>query len=131
MKMKSIILFDGDCSFCHRSVQFIIKRDPKREFQFAAIESEIGKQIIEKYHISKSLNSIILVENNQYYIKSTAVLRICRKLKGIWKGHYVFIVIPAFIRHFIYDFIAKHRYRIGKATTCTIPKKEDLDRFLS
>lgn len=118
--MKAVILFDGECNFCHRSVQFIIKRDPKKMFRFASLQSEAGRKFIEKYHIPDSLDSIILVENQQYYIKSTAVLKICRKLKGGWKALYLLIVVPSPIRHFIYDLVAKYRKRIGSKKTCTM-----------
>ena len=92
--MTKIILFDGECHFCNKSVQFIIKRDPQAVFKFASLESEIGRQLIKKYRVPKNVNSLILLDNNRYYSKSTAALKISKNLQGFWKYLYVFILIP-------------------------------------
>ncbi|NLY78702.1 MAG: DUF393 domain-containing protein [Lysinibacillus sp.] len=129
--MKSIILFDGDCSFCNRSVQFIIKRDPKKVFQFASLQSEIGIHLKHLHQVPNQLDSMILIEGDKYYIKSTAALRICKNLKGFWKVFYLLIIVPKPIRHKVYDFIAKYRYLFNKNDVCMLPSPSDLDRFLS
>lgn len=128
--MNPIILFDGECNFCDRSVQFIIKRDCKKKFKFTSIQSEIGQKFIKNYAIPNNLESVILIEGNRYYTKSTAALRISKKLNGLWKLFYFFIIIPTPIRDIVYNVVAKKRYLFGKKTVCTIPNKEDLDRFL-
>lgn len=131
MYVRAIVLFDGDCSFCNRSVQFIIKRDPNKTFQFASLQSDIGRQLQDSYSIPKTIDSMILIENNKYYVKSTAALRICKNLKGFWKMFYMFIIVPVPLRHMVYDLIAKYRHMLNRQTVCTIPSKEDLERFLS
>jgi len=129
---KKIILFDGVCNLCNNSVVFIIKRDKKDIFRFTAIQSEEGEKLIQKHQIDTSkTDSIILVEGDSYSVKSTAALRIARNLKGIYPVLYIFIVLPAFIRNWVYDFIAKNRYTwFGKKDSCMIPTPELRSKFL-
>ncbi|MBM4762780.1 DCC1-like thiol-disulfide oxidoreductase family protein [Bacillus sp. B15-48] len=129
--MKRIILFDGECLFCDYSVQFIIKRDIHAFYKFASLQSKIGKQIRRDYKIPENLDSLVLIEDQSYYIKSTAALRICRKLTGIWKLFYALIFIPTPIRNRIYDIVAKNRYKwFGKKGNCELPTPEVRGRFL-
>lgn len=123
---KSVILFDGICNLCNNSVQFIIKRDKKHHFLFSSLQSDAAQAILLQFQLNNSeLKSIILVEDGHEYQKSTAILKIVRKLSGLWKLTYVFILIPKFIRDFIYDKIAKNRYRwFGKKEICMVPTKE-------
>jgi predicted DCC family thiol-disulfide oxidoreductase YuxK len=126
----NIILFDGECNFCDASVQFIIKRDKKKYFKFASIQSATGQKLLERYSIPKTMDSMVFIEENKAFMKSTAALRISRKLDGMWKCFYPFIVIPSLIRDAVYNLIAKNRHKLGKNTKCEIPNKEDLDRFI-
>lgn len=128
---KNIILFDGTCQLCNRSVQFIIKRDPTGIFKFASLHSEVGKQFIDYYQIPQDIDSLILISQNKYVAKSTAALLICKQLTGIWKFLYIFIIIPRPIRDLAYQIIAKNRYRLfGKHTQCIIPTHDIKKRFL-
>lgn len=126
----NIILFDGECHFCDATVQFIMKRDRQKHFKFASIQSDIGQTLIEKFCVPKSIDSVIYIEDDNCYLKSTAVLRISRKLDGGWKGFYIFTFIPTPIRDLIYDIVAKYRHKLIKNNQCSIPKKDDFDRFL-
>jgi len=128
----AIVLFDGICNFCSRSVLFIIRRDPAGHFRFAALQTDSGRLMTEKYRINLIRNdSIILIENGRVYYRSNAALRISRKLRGAWKLFCGFIVIPPFIRNFIYDVLARNRYRwFGKRDFCFIPDENIKSRFL-
>lgn len=129
--MKKIVLFDGDCHFCNKSVQFILKRDPKAFFQFASLQSEIGQELIHQYKIPQHIDSLVLIDSNRYYIKSTAALRICLNLKGLWKTCFILTIVPKWIRDRFYDYIAKNRYKwFGTNSTCKIPTDEERERFL-
>jgi len=127
-----VVLFDGICNFCSSSVLFIIKRDPKGYFRFSAIQTESGESIMKKYNIhSDKADSIILIENNMVYYRSSAALRIARKLKGGWKLFYGAMIIPPFIRNFFYDLVARNRYRwFGKRDHCFIPDQNIRERFI-
>tara|TARA_B100000508_G_C11329772_1_gene213702 strand:- start:52 stop:462 length:411 start_codon:yes stop_codon:yes gene_type:complete len=127
-----IILFDGVCNLCNSSVNFVIKRDRKNIFKFAALQSEVGLELIEKYAIDSSkTDSIILIEDGKAYIKSTAALRVAKHLGGGYPLLYIFIVVPTFIRNWVYDYVAKNRYKwYGKKESCMIPTPELKEKFL-
>jgi len=129
---QPVILFDGICNFCNGTVNFIIDKDKKKKFKFAALQSEAGQKVLNKFNLNVTdFDTIILTEGSKYYEKSTAALRIAKRLGGIWKLFYVFIIIPTFIRNFFYDIIAKNRYKwFGKRDSCRIPKSEERERFL-
>jgi len=129
---KAIIFFDGYCNLCSWAVRFIIKRDTKDYFRFSSLQSEAGKNIIESLNLSDTYKqSVILVENNLVYLKSEAALRILKKLKHLWPLTYGFIIIPKFIRDFIYEWIARNRFKwFGKRKTCYIPKDNEQIKFL-
>ena len=128
-----VILFDGVCNLCSGAVAFIIKRDKSARYKFAALQSENGKNLISKFNLSPDkIDSILLLENDKYFIKSTAVIKICRDLGALWPLVYIFILIPKSLRDYIYDLIAKNRYRwFGKKEQCLIPGQELESRFLS
>lgn len=128
---KGVILFDGICNLCNASVQFIIKRDKGDYFRFAALQSETGKAIANKYDVSDNASSVILIENEKKYIESTAALRIAKKLSGFWPLLYLFIIIPPPIRNELYRMIAKNRYRwFGKMEVCMTPSPEQTHKFI-
>jgi len=125
-----IVLFDGVCNLCSKSVQFIIKRDPHDQFFFASLQSEIGKSLLEKHHLSK-VDSVVLIKEDMYYIESDAALEICRHLSSGWKLLAILKVIPSFIRDPLYRFVARNRYRwFGKQDSCMLPTEEMKKRFL-
>lgn len=129
--MNGIILFDGECNFCNSSVQFIIKRDKKAYFTFTSLQSEIGKTYRKQFSIPKDVDSLILIEGGHCYMKSSAALRICKKLDGGWKILSSFLLIPSPLRNVCYDVIAKNRYKwFGKQERCMLPSPEIKKRFL-
>lgn len=129
--MMKVILFDGECNFCDHSVQFIIKRDPKGYFKFASLQSDKGLKILKEYSIPADINSFILIDNNRYYSKSSAALRVCKNLKGFWKLFYILLIIPRPVRDFFYEIIAKNRYKLfGRKDSCMLPSPDLRKRFL-
>ncbi|HZZ74947.1 MAG TPA: thiol-disulfide oxidoreductase DCC family protein [Puia sp.] len=129
---KNILLFDGVCNLCNGLVLFIIKRDPAGKFKFASLQSETGQQWLMRFGLVKNeFESFIFIQDDKYYLKSTAALKMLRQLGGVWKLLYVFILVPRPIRDFFYDLIARSRYRIfGKKDVCMIPTPELSERFL-
>lgn len=133
MNGHTIILFDGICKLCNGSVQYVIKHDPEGIFKFAAFQSNAGQRILQQQNLPENpFNSFLLIEQGQVFTKSTAALRVAKKLNGPTKLLYIFIIIPAFIRNFVYDLIAKNRYRwFGKKESCMAPTPGLLERFLN
>lgn len=118
---QSIVLFDGVCNLCNSAVAFIIKRDKKKLFKLAPLQSSFSKELNQQFHFKQPhLNSIILIENNKVYYKSTAALKVVKKLSGPIKLLYILIVIPPFIRDAVYMVIAKNRYRWFGKTSCEV-----------
>ncbi|MEG3659148.1 thiol-disulfide oxidoreductase DCC family protein [Arenibacter palladensis] len=130
---NKIILFDGVCNLCNSSVQYVIKRDKGNVYRFAALQSEIGKKLVEERGIDTfQVDSIILIEPGvAYYTKSTAALKIARSFGGVWQLASVFEWIPEKIRDWVYDYIAKNRYKwYGRKDACMIPTPELKSKFL-
>jgi len=127
-----IILFDGVCNLCNASVNFVIQRDKNDVFRFAALQSDIGKKNISEFNINPlDTDSIILIDGNKCYIKSTAALYITKSLSGAYPLLFGFIIVPRFIRNWVYDYVAKNRYKwYGKKESCMIPTKELKEKFL-
>ncbi len=127
-----IVLFDGVCNLCHESVNFIIDRDPQQQFRFASLQSEVGEKLLAQYELpTVYLRSLVLVEGHRVFTKSTAALKIARRLDGLWPLCYIFIVFPPAIRDFFYDIVARNRYRFfGKSNACRYPTAADRARFL-
>ncbi len=131
--MEAILLFDGVCNFCNSSVNFIIKRDPKKYFRFAALQSEAGQQLVQQYQLEHlNLQTLVLIEDNKVYTHSSGALRIARRLRGGWPLLYPLIFLPRFLRDIPYRLIGKNRYRwFGRREECMIPGKEVSERFLT
>ncbi len=127
-----IVLFDGVCNFCNASINFVIDRDSKGVFKFAALQSDIGQEILKKYGLKQdNFDSIILEKEGVIYQKSDAALEIVRNMDGFWQIFYVFKLIPAFLRNPVYDLIARNRYRMfGRTDACRMPTAELKARFL-
>ncbi len=129
--MEAIILFDGICNLCNSSVQFIIKRDPTGYFKFASLQSEVGQRLLKQYEVSKQIDSLIVIEKQKVYIKSSAALQISRKLNGFWRYISILRILPPLFRDFLYDLVAKNRYNwFGKRESCMLPTAEMKKRFL-
>lgn len=132
MPSQTIILFDGVCNFCNTAVNFVIKRDKKSVLKFAPLQSEFAKKILINHHLSaEDLSTFLFIENNKIYTKSTAALKVCKYLEGLWSLLYGLIIVPKFIRNGIYNWIAKNRYQwFGKKEVCMIPSADVRSRFL-
>lgn len=129
--MSAVVLFDGVCNLCNASVAFILRRDRRAYFRFASLQSEAAKGLLQGHSLETGLDSIVLVEDGQCFTKSTAALRIARRLGGLWPLLYAFIVLPRWIRNPIYDWVARNRYRwFGRRESCMLPSPEWKNRFL-
>jgi len=127
-----ILLFDGVCNLCIGLVNFTIKRDSKEKFKFAALQSESGQSLLKTFGLSATdYDTFVLISGEKYYLKSSAGLHVLKELGGVWKLFYAFIIIPVPLRDFIYNVVARRRYRIfGKRATCIVPTPDVKRRFL-
>ena len=126
-----IILFDGTCAFCERSVRFIASRD-QGYFKFGASQNAEGQALLAKFGTTReALRSLILIEGDRIYLRSDAVLRIAGRLNAPWRLATVLVAVPRPIRDLVYRLVAAIRYRIaGESNACEIPPPEIRARLI-
>jgi len=127
----SIVLFDGVCNLCNSTVLFLIKHDTNNQLRFCAQQTEAGKNIMLQNNIATNNNSVIFIKERKVYDKSDAIIEISKLLTG-WPSILQYgRIVPKWFRNFIYDLIAKNRYRIfGKRNECAIPSEANKVKFL-
>lgn len=132
-KPKAIILFDGVCNFCNSTINLVISHDPHAYFHFASLQSPTGQTLLEKYNLStEQFDTFILIENDQVYQRSTAALKVARRLSGWLPTLHRLIVVPRSLRDMVYNVIAQNRYRMfGKSDACMVPTPDVRNRFLA
>ncbi|MBL4604416.1 MAG: DUF393 domain-containing protein [Flavobacteriaceae bacterium] len=130
---KQLIIFNGLCNLCNTSVQYVIKKDKKKQFLFTSLQGEVGKSILEHFDIDRTkMDSIVLYSpKGTIYYKSTAALKVAYRLGFPLSILSVFLIVPVFIRNVVYDYIASNRYKwYGKKDACYIPTSDLTKRFL-
>jgi len=129
---QPLLFFDGICNLCNNSVATIIKKDRHQKIKFASIQSDAAKEILLQFdNYNSDIDSIILLNKNQLYYKSSAILRVCIILGGVYFFLIIFWLIPKPIRDWMYDLVAKNRYRwFGKRKSCMLPSVKLENRFL-
>ncbi|PYS81698.1 MAG: thiol-disulfide oxidoreductase [Acidobacteria bacterium] len=131
-----VLLYDGVCGFCNKTVQMILERDRAGTMRFAALQSDYGRAIVERHAELRGVDSVVFVENSpeggeRVFVRSDAALRVLKYLGGAWKLLLAARVIPKPVRDFFYDLFARNRYRLfGKYESCRLPPPEVRSRFL-
>jgi len=127
-----LLIFDGVCVLCNRTVQFILKHDKTRKFRYTTRQSEFANKLLSNYSPEyEQTDSVLYLRYEKLLTKSSAAIEIARTLGGIWKLWIVFYVFPKFFRDFLYDFIARNRYKwFGKKEYCSMPSPETADLFI-
>ena len=122
------IFYDGDCGFCNRTVQFVLKNERKNTIQFSALQSEFSRELFESEGCPIDLSTFYLLEDYHIYNKSTGALRLIKYLKWYWQPLQVFWLIPRCFRDDLYNFVAKRRRKIS-AGYCLVPSATNAHRF--
>jgi predicted DCC family thiol-disulfide oxidoreductase YuxK len=130
-----VLLYDGVCGFCNKAVQTILKYDRRGEMRFAALQSEFGQAALKRHPELAGVDSVVFVERGaggeRVHVRSDASLRVAEYLGGPWKLFLVAGIIPAPVRDFFYNLIARYRYRFfGKYDSCLLPPPEVRTRFM-
>jgi predicted DCC family thiol-disulfide oxidoreductase YuxK len=129
--MNNIVLFDGVCNLCNRSVDFIIRNEKSYKLQFASLQSDVGKSIVSKSGLDEIPDSVMLYVDGKLLVRSDAVLAISTYLKRPYAYGTIFKYVPKVLRDSVYNLIAKNRYRwFGKKETCRVPSADERERFL-
>lgn len=125
-----VVLFDGYCHLCSNTVQWIMRRDRRKVFRFAPLQSEVAAALAGRER-TQPTDTILLYESGKVFSRSTAALRLLRYLPGLWPAAYWAIIIPRPVRDAVYSWIAANRYRwFGRRQQCFLPDAADRDRFL-
>jgi predicted DCC family thiol-disulfide oxidoreductase YuxK len=131
LKVTDIVIFDGVCNLCARSVQFILRHESGPQFLFSPVQSAAGARILLAHGFSPTeVDSFVLVSDGKVFTRSSAALRIARQFKGSWQLLRVFWIVPKPLRDLLYDFVARNRYSwFGKAESCFVSTPELSTRF--
>ncbi|MGH8502177.1 MAG: thiol-disulfide oxidoreductase DCC family protein [Gammaproteobacteria bacterium] len=115
-----LILFDGECTLCNRSVRFVLEHERRPRFKFASLQSRVGQVLLERHRLPRdSFESFVLIENNRAHLKSSAALRVARQLRAPWPLLSLFLFVPRSLRDGVYDFIGARRFRwFGRTDYC-------------
>jgi predicted DCC family thiol-disulfide oxidoreductase YuxK len=129
---KAVILFDGVCNLCSGFVQFVLPRDSEGKYRFASLQSDVGQRLLAEHGLpADELESVVLIEDGNSYVKSTAVIRVAADLGGPYRLLSPFRYLPRALRDRVYDFVADHRYGwFGKKDRCLMPSGDVQSRFL-
>ncbi len=126
-----ILLFDGVCNVCDRSVQFVLDHDSRGTVRFASLQSDVGRRLLAQHGIDAEVDSVVLVEGGRAHVRSDAALATARLLDAPWRWLAVARIVPRGVRDTVYDWIARNRYRwFGTRDACRIPTPEVRARFL-
>jgi predicted DCC family thiol-disulfide oxidoreductase YuxK len=133
LRNHGIVLFDGTCAFCERSVIFMARRDPGGYLRFGASQSPEAAALLARHGVTRSTaRSIILIEDGKVYLRSTATLRIAARLTFPWSLARLLLYVPAPVRDAVYRVVAAIRHRIaGRSNACDIPPPEIRQRLIS
>ncbi len=128
----AVVVFDGECAFCNRWVDFLLRFDHRDVFRFTARQSESGAAFSRQAGLPEGgIGSIVVVEDERILLRSTAVLRMLSLLGFPFSMAAGFRLIPAGLRDLIYDFVARHRIRwFGRMPACRLPPPAERHRFL-
>jgi predicted DCC family thiol-disulfide oxidoreductase YuxK len=128
----AVVVFDGECAFCNRWVDFLLRFDRKDTFRFGARQSQSGAAFSREAGLPEAgVGSIILVEGKTIRLRSEAVLRMLELLGLPFSLAGIFRVIPVSLRDAVYDTIARNRTRwFGRMSTCRVPMPAERHRFI-
>ena len=135
-QVPRLVLYDGVCGLCDKSVQWLLENDPEGRLRFAPLQGDTAAEVMARHpEIPAGLDSIIYVEHDgereNVFWRSRAIFRLSLHLQTGWRALSWFRFVPSFLADLVYRLIAKMRYRFwGKLDTCRVPTPEERSRFL-
>jgi predicted DCC family thiol-disulfide oxidoreductase YuxK len=130
--LKPLIIYDGACGLCNKTVQIILRANKGARFQFAALDSNSAKMLENNMQTSfVQYKSVVLIHQNKIFTQSHAVIKIGLLLGFPFSASVILYLIPPFIRNFVYNIIAKNRLRFfAPPAQCTLHTKKTISQFL-
>ena len=130
--LSPLVIFDGRCNLCHGAVNFIIARDPNKQFRFCALQSTTAQAILTQHgpHLLQH-DTVYLFQDDKVYIKSDAAIEIAKLLPDYWPLLRYGKWLPRVLRDGLYDTVARYRYRLfGQRPLYLLPDDETKSRFI-
>jgi predicted DCC family thiol-disulfide oxidoreductase YuxK len=120
--MTPVIIFDGDCLFCQRSVRFIHRHDRANAYRFAARQTPVGTRLLGDVGVGLAPNSMVLIDDEGIWLRSDAVLRIAGRLGAPWSVARILLAVPRPLRDGVYRIVARVRHRLTRfLPACELP----------
>lgn len=127
-----VVLYDGVCGLCQKSVRFILRHEREPLLTFAALTSETGQRLLKQRGVDEGVDAMVLVEAERTLVGPDAALAMCAYLKRPYRWLKGFRIFPASIRALLYRWIARKRYRwFGRTESCPLPEPDQAERFLA
>src|SRR5580704_8853044 len=129
---QAVVIFDGECVFCNRWVDFLLRFDRKDVFRFTARQTDLGASFMRQAGLPEcGAGSIVLIEDGAVLLRSAAVLRMLDLLGFPFSLAAVFRLIPSTPRDSVYEWFARNRLKwFGRRPTCRLPSEAERHRFL-
>lgn len=129
VKDKQIVIYDGTCGFCDSTVRFVLDQNPKDNLRFVSHQSELGTALRAEYDVKEGAETIVLINDSGYAVKSKAIFGILRQVRSSYKYLALLSFIPSTLSDFFYDIVARNRHRI-QGQACMIPTMKEKKFFL-
>ena len=127
-----VLVFDGTCLLCNRSVQFILRRDRAGLYRFATMQSAAGAALMRAHGLDPDdPDSVLLIDGGRAFVDADAVLRVLASFGGVYRAAVLLRAIPRGLRRRMYRWVARNRYRwFGRSASCLVPTSEQAQRFI-
>lgn len=130
---RPLLLYDGECGLCARSVQFVLARERGPHLDFAALQSEVARDAFAAHGLESDLSTVVFIDaRGRAHVRSGAALRVAGMLRWPWSWAKALLIVPPFLRDGAYRFVAKRRIAwFGGAESCRLPRPGEAERFLA
>jgi predicted DCC family thiol-disulfide oxidoreductase YuxK len=127
-----LVLYDGTCGLCARSVRWILRHEGDHEIRFAPLQGETTEELRRHYpDIPTTLESVVYIDGGRVFLRSKAFLHAAKHMRAPWRWGHAFRWFPGFLLNVGYRFVAAIRYRVwGTVDACELPSPENRARFL-
>ena len=135
--MSLVLLYDGECGFCDRTVKFAMRQDRQGALRFAPLQGAFAATIRTRHPQLAGVDSLVWVEHvegeERIWIRSAGALRLGLYLGGVWRVlAWLAAIVPTALRDLAYDAFARRRYRwFGTSEACELPTPEERTRFIA
>ncbi|MFQ5525038.1 MAG: DCC1-like thiol-disulfide oxidoreductase family protein [Thermoanaerobaculia bacterium] len=133
---RHLVLYDGVCGLCDRTVQFLLEEDRAGVLSFAPLQGSTAAELRESIGRDADMSTMLFVEDHdaarhRVTSRSTGVLRMLDAVGGFWRVVSWLRIVPRPIRNSVYRVISRYRYAwFGKFDSCKLPAAETRQRFL-